>query len=738
MRRRIIILCVSIFLLAVTFVIGSRNLIKQAEEKVIPPLEEQITIAEIEHLLSDADDEYKQIFLNRCKIKLEEQGYLLRTEETENLITYIKEAQPELQLDERKLDVICVSDNSILVQHTEEEIVSTYQIKQMQENQTVIRPGDSLHTISTADTIFKIMDTEKTKILLQATWIKANTQDKLTVKYGEEEFCIDNMDSSYSGYEDIADLMIAEGGVTEVSVYTDKINARLLSIKQQGIELEGIGILPYTEDIQVYKLFGEYEPYTLSDLKIGYAFTDFVLNDKKEVVAALVSGEGYLDKIRVVVKTTGFESAYHEEVVLSCDTDMEWKSGEKYGVIESGEQVRISSNSEMFDHSRITLTPVALSAETKVHSVERNQGVPAYRGVLEVEKTEEGLLIINELSLDEYLYSVVPSEMPASYPLEALKAQAVSARTYAYAHMLSSRLHNYGAHVDDSAAFQVYNNIMENEATTRAVRETEGVIVTKNNVPVTTYFYSTSCGYGTDLTAWMSENDSYLCSKKIGEGESLELSSEEAFGAYIRQRDESCYEAEDSYFRWKYATPVNEELLLENLKKRYKANPQQILTKTADGFIASEIDKFGTLQGMEIEKRAPGGAVTQLLLVGSEATIRILSEKNVRYILAGESTKLFLGKDYTKEGKANGMLPSAFLTINPEIKKVSEDVDADVATSEKEKIVAYEIYGGGFGHGIGMSQNGARRMADRGMPYDEILRFFYVETDLREMKKEEK
>lgn len=222
MRRRIIILCVSIFLLAVTFVIGSRNLIKQAEEKVIPPLEEQITIAEIEHLLSDADDEYKQIFLNRCKIKLEEQGYLLRTEETENLITYIKEAQPELQLDERKLDVICVSDNSILVQHTEEEIVSTYQIKQMQENQTVIRPGDSLHTISTADTIFKIMDTEKTKILLQATWIKANTQDKLTVKYGEEEFCIDNMDSSYSGYEDIADLMIAEGGVTEVSVYTDK------------------------------------------------------------------------------------------------------------------------------------------------------------------------------------------------------------------------------------------------------------------------------------------------------------------------------------------------------------------------------------------------------------------------------------------------------------------------------------------------------------------------------------
>ena len=327
--------------------------------------------------------------------------------------------------------------------------------------------------------------------------------------------------------------------------------------------------------------------------------------------------------------------------------------------------------------------------------------------------------------------------MPASYPLEALKAQAVSARTYAYAHMLSSRLHNYGAHVDDSAAFQVYNNIMENEATTRAVRETEGVIVTKNNNPLTTYFYSTSCGYGTDLTAWMSENDSYLRSQKIGEGESLEFSSEEAFDAYIRQRDASCYEAEDSYFRWKYATQVNEELLLENLQKRYKANPQQILTKTEDGYVAVEIDKFGTLQRMEIEKRAPGGAVTQLLLVGSEATIRILSEKNVRYILAGESTQLFLGEDYAKEGKANGMLPSAFLTIDPKIVTVSENADLEGDVSGREKIVSYEVFGGGFGHGIGMSQNGARRMADRGMLYDEILSFFYVETDLREMKKEE-
>ncbi len=727
MRKKGVFLCLSILLLAFILVIGSTWLVKKAKE--VPPKEEQITMEEIAHLLSEASPENRYVFLDQCAEEFEKQGYWLYDETVEKLIAYIKENEPELGLDYRDLKVVSVSEDAVLAQCGDENGLHLYQIKEMQELSSEIQPGDFLCTISTADTVLKITEVGETEITLEATWIKANSDGELTVKYEEHEFAIANIDETYVGYEDIADIKIAKGGATEVTVYTDKINARLLAIKESAIELEGLGVYPYAENIQVYKLFGEYEPYALSDLKIGYAFTDFVLNDKKEIVAALVSGEGYLNKIRVVIKTTGFESAYHETVVLSCDTDMEWYSGEASGQIKGGEQVTIDADSEMFEQARITFVPAALSAKTKLHSVERNQGTPAYRGTMEIEKTPDGLVVINELSLDEYLYSVVPSEMPASYPLEALKAQAVSARTYAYAHMLDTRLQSYGAHVDDSAAFQVYNNIMENDMTTRAVRETEGVIVGKDNVPVTTYFYSTSCGYGTDLTAWVSENDSYLQSNKIGEGEALALTDEAVFADFIRRWDKNCYEASESYFRWKYETEVNEELLLENLQKRYAANPDQVLTKTPKGFVSKEITKFGNLQNIEIEKRAPGGAITQLLLVGSKATIRILSEKNVRYILAGESTELLLGENYSKEGSANGMLPSAFLTIETE-HEPSEDSDAE------KKIVSYCIYGGGFGHGIGMSQNGARQMANRGISYDEILRFFYVETDLMAMKKE--
>ena len=54
--------------------------------------------------------------------------------------------------------------------------------------------------------------------------------------------------------------------------------------------------------------------------------------------------------------------------------------------------------------------------------VNRSQGTPSYRGHIELLRTADGIAVVNELPLEEYLYSVVPSEMPASYPLEALKA----------------------------------------------------------------------------------------------------------------------------------------------------------------------------------------------------------------------------------------------------------------------------------------------------------------------------
>lgn len=568
--------------------------------------------------------------------------------------------------------------------------------------------------ITTKEKLVLLLAESPGSITLKKAWVSSNLPEAVSILWKGYEITLEKDGFAYEERQVIGDIAFAEGKLSGITPYNEKINGRLLSIKDNQMEIEGYGKLSYGEDIQVYKLYGESEDYQLSDLKIGYDFTDFVL-DGKEIVGALVTREENMKNIRVVVKTTGFSGAYHEEIVFSVDTAFTIK-GEGYEKrFEPGEKITVSKESELFTSNRISILPDALTSKTTVYSIERGQGTPAYRGTMEIEKTEQGLLLINELLLEEYLYSVVPSEMPSSYPKEALKAQAVSARSYAYKHMQKSGLQSYGAHVDDSAAFQVYNNIMESEAALGAVRETEGQVVMSNGQVADTYFYSTSCGYGTDILAWKSsrgEGEAHLASKNIGSDcikTAEDMTQEEEFQAFIQSVGEGDFEKEEGWYRWSYSSRLDPDILLKQLKARYGAKPDQVLTKCKDGSFASkEIGKLGDVKSISVLERSSGGAIHELLIEGTKGTYKVISEHNVRYVLANEGTEVLRKTGDTS--KISGMLPSAF---------------AIVKTEGEDKVESYVVIGGGFGHGIGMSQNGARAMGNLGYTYEEILQFFY-------------
>ena len=115
----------------------------------------------------------------------------------------------------------------------------------------------------------------------------------------------------------------------------------------------------------------------------------------------------------------------------------------------------------------------------------------AYRGILEFRPGAFGMNAINAVPLDAYVQGVVPVESPASWPIEALKAQAVAARTYA---ITSTKGGNGFEHYPDTRS-QVYGGIgVETAATNQAVAETANQVVTYQGRPVTTYFFSTSGG----------------------------------------------------------------------------------------------------------------------------------------------------------------------------------------------------------------------------------------------------
>ncbi|MBD2104807.1 SpoIID/LytB domain-containing protein [Leptolyngbya sp. FACHB-261] len=117
-----------------------------------------------------------------------------------------------------------------------------------------------------------------------------------------------------------------------------------------------------------------------------------------------------------------------------------------------------------------------------------------YRGQVELIATSSGILAVNRVDLEQYLYSVVGAEMPANWPLEALKAQAIAARSY----VLFQRQSRASAHydVDDSQSSQVYKGL-ESEAlsTQQAVRATAGQVLTYNGQIIEAVFHSSSGGH---------------------------------------------------------------------------------------------------------------------------------------------------------------------------------------------------------------------------------------------------
>lgn len=396
-----------------------------------------------------------------------------------------------------------------------------------------------------------------------------------------------------------------------------------------------------------------------------------VLKEQELISETKEEAEIVNPNIRVLLMTNGYKEVVQPNVVVSSPSGLHITYGEESEECASDTQFTIAPDDARFQKGNIRIQ--SNEGKVTVDSLKRACGAPAYDGVIELRTTAEGIAVINELPVESYLCGVVPSEMPASYELEALKAQAVCARSFAYRQMQEYGYPEYEAHVDDSTNYQVYGNSPVQDSTNQAVQETVGEVVQLDDEIVTTYYYSTSCGKTTSLRAWGSEeNESnrYLCSMEV--------------------KDENGdYEKELPWYRWEADIPV----------------------RTLSNLIGLNTGKdIGTLQDIQIQETGPGGVVLKIEAVGNKGNIIVETENKIRRALGGNGYKI--RKQDGTEVASSALLPSAFFTA-----KKSGD--------------AFIISGGGFGHGIGMSQNGANEMAKCGKGYKEILTFFYQGVEVR-------
>lgn len=289
-----------------------------------------------------------------------------------------------------------------------------------------------------------------------------------------------------------------------------------------------------------------------------------------------------------------------------------------------------------------------LSSSSKV-IIKYGEKEHEFSGDFEIKNSRGEILPINIVSIEKYVKGVLPYEMAEYYPLEALKAQAVSARNYAISSIDKHKNENFD--VCDKVHCQVYKG--ENGVSSKiqtAVSKTKGEVLKYNGNIVCAFFYASNGGYTESSKNVWNSDYSYLVSKK------------DEFDTY----------------KWDKNKSYTKEQLDTMLKKR--------------GYL-SKNDKFKSI----------GNVVTNSS--GRNSKIEIV------YVSSNGSEKI---KTLSKE--------------QPRIAFSLKSSMFTVTFNEKEN--KYIFTGKGYGHGVGMSQYGAKNRAEKGHTYKEILNFYYPNTSL--------
>jgi len=321
-----------------------------------------------------------------------------------------------------------------------------------------------------------------------------------------------------------------------------------------------------------------------------------------------------------------------------------------------------------------------------------------YRGQLElVSAAGEGKFhIVNVIGLEDYLKGVVPNEMPVHFGLEALKAQSVAARNYVLSPRTKS---NPNYDVVDSVASQVYYGAnTEKDLSDRAVNETTGITALYNWNLILAQYSSTAGGYTENYENAFSDPFTkkfpstpkpYL--KGVPDCDNVKSLNNEDDAAKFYKSTPKSFDADSPYFRWE--REWNGQEIQDEVQNH-------IAAQSAAGFVSPAVQKgevIEIIKELKVKKRGVSGKVMELEIVTEDKTYTVQKELVIRRLL-------------TKDGKA---LPSANIVFEHEY-----DDDGN--------LIYIKAYGGGYGHGVGLSQYGAGFMATKlHKTFSEILKHYY-------------
>lgn len=210
----------------------------------------------------------------------------------------------------------------------------------------------------------------------------------------------------------LGDLQLKGGIIRKVNLKKESIRGKVLQVTEDSIEIQGYGVVPTGEHFKVYKTYGELGMQSRSDILVGYEQQQFVVADGK-ICAALTTQAAETTRIRVLIRNSGYKNIFHDRISFTADVPftLQYAEGQKE-TFPAETIIELHAGSHYVSQGRLLVETESYAGNIKLLNVERNTGVPLYRGSMEFKAEGDRLLAVNELLLEDYLCKVVPSEMP--------------------------------------------------------------------------------------------------------------------------------------------------------------------------------------------------------------------------------------------------------------------------------------------------------------------------------------
>lgn len=548
------------------------------------------------------------------------------------------------------------------------------------------------------DEIIAVTEVLDLKPTLKRAIIKKIGNNYIDIFIGGASVNLTYKDIDIKGAYGLCDIQIEENNILDIQYYQNIIKGKINAITNNNIRINNTNYL-LEKDFKVYSFINKNLTLkTMNNLIIGEDIaTFFTKNNENKIYGAIIDEDIIYDTVRVLTQ--------ENKNILNITSS----SQDGFNITVKGKQSNLKNLSikkdddfNIGENEIIIIKPLKNNDYIIVND-------KYYINKLEIYKQKDKYFVIDELSIEDYIYSKLNANTYGYDEIEMLKVLSVIYRTEVINNIIQNNLYKLGVNIQSDINFKnISKDVKE------AVNSTKGIYLTyENEVIKPTYFEYSSGITSNNLDIWINSlQKEYLTGVSDYTDEiHKQLNEEMNANIFFKTKDIEALEKDSKYFRWTTTLGKDE---LANLSKQIICESQKteninyIIILKNDKQIYKDIKDIGNIKDINVLKRGVSGNIIEIEFIFDNYNILVKSDTLIRKIF---KIDFLIDNNNEKVDFIKNVPSSSFV------------FDKIYGVDEKlEKIV---LYGGGYGHNVGLSLYGAYKRAIAGEKYKDIISHYY-------------